>query len=93
MSGEPPARCSRRSGLYAAFMPAWDNPARNLSRPGLSRYSLNYSSVVMPHPSMDMTMPRNERSGFFIMFDLVFLAIGLGFFGASWLYLFACDRL
>jgi len=27
------------------------------------------------------------------MLDLVFLAIGLGFFGAACLYLFACDRL
>ena len=25
--------------------------------------------------------------------DLLFLAIGLGFFAAGWLYLYACDRL
>jgi len=27
------------------------------------------------------------------MLDVVFLAIGLGFFAAACLYLFACDRL
>jgi hypothetical protein len=28
-----------------------------------------------------------------VMLDVVFLAIGLGFFAAACLYLFACDRL
>jgi hypothetical protein len=27
------------------------------------------------------------------MFDLIFVAIGVGFFALSCLYLFACDRL
>jgi len=27
------------------------------------------------------------------MLDIVFLAVGLGFFAAACLYLFACDRL
>jgi hypothetical protein len=37
--------------------------------------------------------PRDAADGRWMMLDAVFLALGLGFFAAGCLYLYACDRL
>jgi hypothetical protein len=72
-------RCHTASNFYldVAIFPRNRMPTRG----GLARASRLCAAHVTP---------RRWRS---MMLDAVFLALGLGFFAAGCLYLYACDRL